>query len=64
MAGVYDLAQADRGFEPELFVKFMLSKGIDVRRDLCRCKCTTIPATAESIDTEAQTNIAGCPCSR
>ena len=29
-----DVAAAERGFEPELFVEFMQSKGIDVRRDL------------------------------
>ncbi len=29
-----DLAHAERGFEPALFIEFMASKGIDVRHDL------------------------------
>ena len=29
-----DLSQADRGFEPEVFVEFMKRNGIDVRKDL------------------------------
>jgi fumarate reductase (CoM/CoB) subunit A len=33
-AVLLDLSGAQRGFEPELFIKFMLSKGIDVRQDL------------------------------
>ena len=33
--GVYiDLSKGDRGFEPELFPKFMLAKGIDIRNEL------------------------------
>jgi succinate dehydrogenase/fumarate reductase flavoprotein subunit len=33
-AVLLDLSGARRGFEPELFVKFMLSKGLDVQHDL------------------------------
>jgi succinate dehydrogenase/fumarate reductase flavoprotein subunit len=29
-----DLSRADRGFEPEMFVKWMLSRGVDVKQDL------------------------------
>ena len=33
--GVFlDLSVADRGFEPELFVRYLASHGIDIRRDL------------------------------
>lgn len=33
-AVLLDLSGARRGFEPELFIKFMLSKGLDVQHDL------------------------------
>jgi len=33
-AVLLDLSGARRGFEPELFIKFMLSKGLDVNQDL------------------------------
>lgn len=33
-AVLLDLSSASRGFEPELFVKFMVSKGVDVQHDL------------------------------
>ena len=29
-----DLSRADRGFEPEMFVKWMLSRGVDVKQDM------------------------------
>ncbi len=33
--GVFlDLSRAERGFQPELFIKFLDSRGIDIRRDL------------------------------
>jgi len=60
-SGVFiDLSQADRGFEPELFVKFMLSKGIDVRRDLVQVQVHHHTSNGGvRIDTEAQANITG-----
>jgi succinate dehydrogenase/fumarate reductase flavoprotein subunit len=60
-SGVFlDLSEADRGFEPELFVKFMLSKGIDVRRDLVQVQVHHHTSNGGiRIDTDAQTNITG-----
>lgn len=59
--GVFlDLSAADRGFEPELFVKFMLSKGIDVRRDLVQVQVHHHTSNGGiRIDTDAQSKITG-----
>jgi L-aspartate oxidase len=59
--GVFlDLSHADRGFEPEMFVKFMLSKGIDVRRDLVQIQVHHHTSNGGiRIDSDTQTNITG-----
>ncbi len=55
-----DLSEADRGFEPELFVRFMQSKGIDVRRDLVQVQVHHHTSNGGiRIDTDAQTRITG-----
>ncbi|HYH00984.1 MAG TPA: FAD-binding protein [Terriglobales bacterium] len=59
--GVFlDLSRAARGFEPELFQKFMLSKGIDVDRDLLQVQVHHHTSNGGiRIDADAQSNIAG-----
>jgi len=59
--GVFlDLSEAKRGFEPGLFEPFMLSRGIDVRRDLVQIQNHHHTSNGGiRIDRDAQTNIAG-----
>lgn len=59
-AVLLDLSGARRGFEPELFVKFMLSKGIDVQHDLLQVQIHHHTSNGGiRIDENAQTSIAG-----
>jgi len=59
--GVFlDLSEAKRGFEPGLFEPFMLSRGIDVRRDLVQIQNHHHTSNGGlRIDRDAQTNITG-----
>jgi len=59
--GVFvDLSDANRGFEPELFVPFMLSKGIDVRRDLVQVQVHHHTSNGGiRVDSDSQTRITG-----
>src|SRR3984893_7900409 len=55
-----DLSDANRGFEPELFVPFMLSKGIDVRRDLIQVQVHHHTSNGGiRVDSDAHTSITG-----
>ena len=55
-----DLSGARRGFEPELFIKFMLSKGLDVQHDLLQVQIHHHTSNGGiRIDENAQTNITG-----
>lgn len=59
-AVLLDLSGARRGFEPELFVKFMLSKGIDVQHDLLQVQIHHHTSNGGiRIDENGQTSIAG-----
>lgn len=59
-AVLLDLSGARRGFEPELFIKFMLSKGLDVRRDLLQVQIHHHTSNGGiRIDEDAQTRITG-----
>jgi fumarate reductase (CoM/CoB) subunit A len=60
-SGIFvDLSDANRGFEPELFVPFMLSKGIDVRRDLVQVQVHHHTSNGGiRIDSDGQTGIRG-----
>ncbi|MFQ5705418.1 MAG: FAD-binding protein [Gemmatimonadales bacterium] len=55
-----DLAHADRGFEPELFVEFILAQGIDVKRDLIQVQIHHHTSNGGiRIDCDAQSTVAG-----
>jgi fumarate reductase (CoM/CoB) subunit A len=59
-AVLLDLSQAHRGFEPELFIKFMLSKGLDVQHDLLQVQIHHHTSNGGiRIDEHAQTKIMG-----
>lgn len=59
-AVLLDLSGARRGFEPELFIKFMLSKGLDVRHDLLQVQIHHHTSNGGiRIDENAQTSITG-----
>jgi fumarate reductase (CoM/CoB) subunit A len=59
-AVLLDLSGARRGFEPELFIKFMLSKGLDVHRDLLQVQIHHHTSNGGvRIDENAQTSITG-----
>lgn len=59
--GVFlDLSVADRGFEPELFVQYLASHGIDIRRDLLQVQIHHHTSNGGvRIDTDTQSRIAG-----
>jgi len=55
-----DLSQAERGFEAELFVKFMASRGLDIKRDLLQVQIHHHTSNGGiRIDADAQTAVAG-----
>ncbi len=55
-----DLSQADRGFEPEMFEKYMQSLGINIRRDLLQIQVHHHTSNGGiRIDSDAQSKIAG-----
>jgi len=55
-----DLSEAKRGFEPELFEPFMLSRGIDVRRDLVQVQVHHHTSNGGiRIDSDAHTSVVG-----
>jgi succinate dehydrogenase/fumarate reductase flavoprotein subunit len=59
-AVLLDLSGARRGFEPELFIKFMLSKGLDVQHDLLQVQIHHHTSNGGiRIDENAQTSITG-----
>ena len=59
-AVLLDLSGARRGFEPELFIKFMLSKGLDVHHDLLQVQIHHHTSNGGiRIDENAQTSITG-----
>jgi fumarate reductase (CoM/CoB) subunit A len=59
-AVLLDLSSASRGFEPELFVKFMGSKGIDVQHDLLQVQIHHHTSNGGiRIDQNGQSNITG-----
>jgi succinate dehydrogenase/fumarate reductase flavoprotein subunit len=59
-AVLLDLSGARRGFEPELFIKFMLSKGLDVQRDLLQVQIHHHTSNGGiRIDEDAQTSVTG-----
>jgi fumarate reductase (CoM/CoB) subunit A len=59
-AVLLDLSGARRGFEPELFIKFMLSKGMDVHHDLLQVQIHHHTSNGGiRIDENAQTSITG-----
>ncbi|MBI1849658.1 MAG: FAD-binding protein [Planctomycetes bacterium] len=59
-AVLLDLSAVDRGFEPELFVKFMLSKGIDVKRDLVHVQVHHHTSNGGvRVDADGETRVAG-----
>jgi succinate dehydrogenase/fumarate reductase flavoprotein subunit len=59
-AVLLDLSTARRGFEPELFMKFMNSVGVDVERDLLQVQVHHHTSNGGiRIDTDGQTNITG-----
>jgi len=59
-AVLLDLSGARRGFEPELFIKFMLSKGLDVQHDLLQVQIHHHTSNGGiRIDENAQTRITG-----
>ncbi|MCU1333254.1 MAG: hypothetical protein JWM08_2246 [Candidatus Angelobacter sp.] len=59
-AVLLDLSGASRGFEPELFVKFMLSKGLDVKHDLLQVQIHHHTSNGGiRIDEDAQTSVMG-----
>lgn len=59
-AVLLDLSGAPRGFEPDLFPKFMLSKGVDVNRDLLQVQIHHHTSNGGiRIDTDAESNITG-----
>jgi len=59
--GVFlDLSMAKRGFEPELFAPFMLSRGIDIQRDLVQVQLHHHTSNGGiRIDSDAQSRVAG-----
>lgn len=59
--GVFlDLSEATRRFEPELFAPFMLSKGIDVRKDLVQVQVHHHTSNGGiRIDADGHTNVTG-----
>ena len=59
--GVFlDLSDSKRGFEPELFEPFMLSRGIDVRRDLVQVQVHHHTSNGGiRIDSDAHTSVPG-----
>lgn len=59
--GVFlDLSQADRGFEPELFIKFMTAQGVDIRRDLIQVQIHHHTSNGGvRINADAETSISG-----
>jgi fumarate reductase (CoM/CoB) subunit A len=59
-AVLLDLSGARRGFEPELFIKFMLSKGLDVQHDLLQVQIHHHTSNGGvRIDENAHTSITG-----
>jgi L-aspartate oxidase len=59
-AVLLDLSGAQRGFEPELFIKFMLSKGMDVQHDLLQVQIHHHTSNGGiRIDENAHTSIVG-----
>jgi fumarate reductase (CoM/CoB) subunit A len=55
-----DLSRADRGYQPELFVEFMRSRGIDIRRDLVQVQVHHHTSNGGvRIDTDAQSRVPG-----
>ncbi len=55
-----DLSRGERGFEPELFVKFMRSHGLDVKRDLLQVQVHHHTSNGGiRIGTDCQTGIHG-----
>jgi L-aspartate oxidase len=59
-AVLLDLSGARRGFEPELFIKFMLSKGLDVKHDLLQVQIHHHTSNGGiRIDEDAQTSVTG-----
>ena len=55
-----DLANARRGFQPELFEEFMLSRGIDVQRDLIQVQIHHHTSNGGiRIDSDAQSTLPG-----
>jgi fumarate reductase (CoM/CoB) subunit A len=59
--GVFlDLSNAKRGFEPELFEPFMLSRGIDIQRDLVQVQVHHHTSNGGiRIDSDAQSSVTG-----
>ena len=59
--GVFiDLSRADRGFQPELFVEFMASRGFDVKRDLIQIQVHHHTSNGGiRIGTDAQSTLPG-----
>lgn len=59
-AVLLDLSGARRGFEPALFIKFMLSKGLDVQHDLLQVQIHHHTSNGGiRIDENAHTNVTG-----
>lgn len=59
-AVLLDLSGAHRGFEPELFRKFMLSKGLDIEHDLLQVQIHHHTSNGGiRIDENAQSNVEG-----
>jgi succinate dehydrogenase/fumarate reductase flavoprotein subunit len=59
-AVLLDLSGARRGFEPELFTKFMMSKGMDIEHDLIQVQVHHHTSNGGiRIDADAQSSITG-----